>query len=578
MTDISEVTLFLLLIALSTLFACWAAVYFFTRRSVPGALFLSFCEVAAVFWNVGYFIEIAADTLSIKLTGVKVQYFLGIPFMSSFWLLAVLDYTNFRRKSFFSISVLFNIIPFLTMIFALTMESHDLLYRNARLSEVGSFLLISKDWGPWFHVHVYYSYILLFASALYLGYFVKTQNLMFRSQGGLLMGGFLVPVIASVIYVAGMNSFMRLDFTNIAFTYSAIAMGYAVQKYRLFDIVPAARDRVFESLEAGIIVADSSQRIVDCNSSALLVYPSAARTGTPLSHLFKGSEINTEELLAGKSFQISRDTHIYQITSAQLSDGLKQLGYILTFHDVTRLKETEQKLNELNESKDRLFSIIAHDLKNPFFGLIGLSEILVQDYDTTDDDYKKMLISDINILSVSTHQLLDNLLDWSRQQTNQIAFHPELFSLKDSLDVAVKSLNQIARSKNITIRNNVLHTVLVTADRYMIDTVIRNLLSNALKFSDEGSVIAADMTMNEDGTCSLSISDRGVGMSKEAVEKIFSPSEKQKTSGTKGEKGSGLGLILCKDFTEKNGGSIRAESTLGKGSTFTITLPVNEVI
>lgn len=543
---------------------------------MPGALFLSFCEVSAVFWNVGYFIEIAADTLSMKMTGVKLQYFLGIPFMSAFWLLAVLDYTNFRRKSFFTIAVLLNIIPFLTMIFALTMESHDLLYRNTRLTEVGSFLLISKDWGPWFHVHVYYSYILLFASALYLGYFVRTQNMMFRSQAGLLLGGFLVPVITSVIYVAGMNSFMRLDFTNIAFTYSAIAMGYAVQKYRLFDIVPAARDRVFESLEAGIIVADSSRRIVDCNSSASQVFPLARRTGTLVEHLLKGTDVNADELFAGKTLQTSQQGRIYQIRSALLSEGAKQLGYILTLHDVTRLKETEQKLNELNQSKDRLFSIIAHDLKNPFFGLIGLSEILVQDYDTTDDDYKKMLINDINILSVTTHQLLDNLLDWSRQQTNQISFHPELFSLKDSLDVAVKSLNQIARSKGITIQNNLRRAVLVTADKYMIDTVLRNLLSNALKFSDEGSVITADLTLNQDGTCSLSISDQGVGMSAEALEKIFTPSEKQKTTGTKGEKGSGLGLILCKDFTEKNGGTLRAESTPGQGSTFTITLPVTQ--
>lgn len=543
---------------------------------MPGALFLSFCEVSAVFWNVGYFIEIAADTLSMKMTGVKLQYFLGIPFMSAFWLLAVLDYTNFHRKSFFTIAVLLNIIPFLTMIFALTMESHDLLYRNTRLTEVGSFLLISKDWGPWFHVHVYYSYILLFASALYLGYFVRTQNMMFRSQAGLLLGGFLVPVITSVIYVAGMNSFMRLDFTNIAFTYSAIAMGYAVQKYRLFDIVPAARDRVFESLEAGIIVADSSRRIVDCNSSASQVFPLARRTGTLVEHLLKGTDVNADELFAGKTLQTSQQGRIYQIRSALLSEGAKQLGYILTLHDVTRLKETEQKLNELNQSKDRLFSIIAHDLKNPFFGLIGLSEILVQDYDTTDDDYKKMLINDINILSVTTHQLLDNLLDWSRQQTNQISFHPELFSLKDSLDVAVKSLNQIARSKGITIQNNLRRAVLVTADKYMIDTVLRNLLSNALKFSDEGSVITADLTLNQDGTCSLSISDQGVGMSAEALEKIFSPSEKQKTTGTKGEKGSGLGLILCKDFTEKNGGTLRAESTPGQGSTFTITLPVTQ--
>lgn len=542
---------------------------------MPGALFLSFCELAAIFWNIGYFIELAGETLPVKMIGVKLQYFLGIPFMSVFWLLAVLDYTNFRRKSFFSLSVFLTIIPFLTMIFALTMESHDFLYQNIRISEIGAFRLISKDWGPWFYVHVYYSYIILFASALYLGNFVRTQNMMFRTQAGLLMGGFLVPLVASIIYVIGMNSFMRLDFTNIAFTYSAITMGYAVQKYRLFDIVPAARDSVFESLEEGIIVADSSRRIVDCNNSALRIFPAASATGTRLSNLFEGTEINTDELLSGRSFETRKDDRIYQITSARLSDETKQHGYILSLHDVTQLKQTEQQLNDLNNAKDRLFSIIAHDLKNPFFVLIGLSDILVHNYDTTDEEYKKELISDINILSISTHQLLDNLLDWSRQQINKISFHPEIFSLKDSLDAAIKSLRQIAHSKGIIIQNNVEQTALVNADRYMIDTVIRNLLSNALKFSGGGSVIQTGIVYNDGNTCSLCISDQGVGISKEALGKIFSPSEKQKTTGTKGERGSGLGLILCKDFIEKNGGGIRVESEPGKGSTFTITLPVS---
>lgn len=109
----------------------------------------------------------------------------------------------------------------------------------------------------------------------------------------------------------------------------------------------------------------------------------------------------------------------------------------------------------------------------------------------------------------------------------------------------------------------------------MIDTVIRNLLSNALKFSGGGSVIQTGIVYNDGNTCSLCISDQGVGISKEALGKIFSPSEKQKTTGTKGERGSGLGLILCKDFIEKNGGGIRVESEPGKGSTFTITLPVS---
>ncbi len=238
------------------------------------------------------------------------------------------------------------------------------------------------------------------------------------------------------------------------------------------------------------------------------------------------------------------------------------------------LKDKETKLRELNETKDKFFSIIAHDLRNPFFNLIGLSDLLGNSI----NEYSQEEIVDIaNAMSVSAKQgydLLENLLDWSLVQSGRISYMPEKINLLKVAKTNTGLFESNMRVKDIGISININEDLSAYADENMVTTVLRNLISNAIKFSVRGSDVVIDAVRN-DNEVLVSVTDQGTGISKENLEKLFKLSTKVSVKGTENESGTGLGLVLCKEFVELNGGKIWAETKQDKGTTMRFTLPVN---
>jgi PAS domain S-box-containing protein len=237
-----------------------------------------------------------------------------------------------------------------------------------------------------------------------------------------------------------------------------------------------------------------------------------------------------------------------------------------------QLTESGQKLKELNASKDKLFSIIAHDLKSPFLSLLGFSEILSNEFDHLTEDEMKESISGIYELSSNSYKLLENLLQWSRIQIGKIDFYPEPFNLHYELSPAILLLSQTAKIKNIKIENLIDRKAFITADKNMLNTIVRNLISNSIKFCNKGGKIIISSNEMEDCT-EISVEDNGVGMDKIHLENLFSIDKNSSTKGTADETGTGLGLLLCKEMVEKHGGKITVQSTPGKGSEFKFTIP-----
>jgi signal transduction histidine kinase len=235
------------------------------------------------------------------------------------------------------------------------------------------------------------------------------------------------------------------------------------------------------------------------------------------------------------------------------------------------LKAAKEELKQALATKDKFFSIIAHDLINPFSALLGLSSLLATQNNQLSADEKEEFIQDILRTSNQGYNLLKNLLDWSRAQTGRIQMTPTTLSLQDIVYRSMALLDNNAKAKNIDIFSSI-DTTLVFADEYMLDTVIRNLLSNAIKFTPaDGNV---EISAKEEGPeVEISISDTGVGIKQQDIDKLFQIDVSHSTVGTAKEEGTGLGLILCKEFVEKNGGTIRVESEEGKGSRFYIRLP-----
>lgn len=255
------------------------------------------------------------------------------------------------------------------------------------------------------------------------------------------------------------------------------------------------------------------------------------------------------------------------------------IGSVVVGRDVTEQKRMEEslrknslELSELNAMKDKILSIISHDLKNPFTVLLGYLDMMLNDL----DKYSKERIREILILlensAKSGYAILENLSEWSRVHTGAILFNPELIDLKKIIDDNVSIFNTYAQSKRIKLCSDLRRAKVIVADSHMISTVIRNLIENAIKFTSESGevVITSD---EKDDADTIIIKDTGVGIPADRIGDLFRIDVKYSTHGTSYEKGTGLGLILCKEFVVRHGGSIYVESTEGKGSIFTVILP-----
>lgn len=240
-----------------------------------------------------------------------------------------------------------------------------------------------------------------------------------------------------------------------------------------------------------------------------------------------------------------------------------------------QLEESKEQLQELNASKDKFFSIIAHDLKGPFQGLLGYSEILSTDIENLQKEEVIEFAGNLHNSANHLFKLLENLLQWSRIQRGVIQHNPDEVLVRFVANQIISILEFNATNKNIELINNVDEDLRAFADVNMLNTILRNLVSNSIKFTPESGSITID-AFQENNEIIVSVADTGVGMDDDTKNKIFRIDQNHTTLGTNNEPGTGLGLVLCKDLADKNGGRLWVKSQPGEGSTFYFTLPIIE--
>ncbi len=250
----------------------------------------------------------------------------------------------------------------------------------------------------------------------------------------------------------------------------------------------------------------------------------------------------------------------------------KLAGFIGICQDITKDKVNEKKLTTLLASKDRFFSVMAHDLRNPFNSILGFSELLTDSNQSFDEQKIKRIGKHLYSSTKKTLNLLENLLEWGRLQSNHISFNPISINLKEACTEVIDNIVPLDILKKCKINNKIDTSIKVLADINMLHSVFRNLITNALKYTSKKGVINIS-AQNNATTVQITIEDNGIGIEAFRIKNLFNIHKKFSLPGTQGEKGSGLGLIICKEFIEKNNGDIWAESELGKGSKFIFTLP-----
>lgn len=236
------------------------------------------------------------------------------------------------------------------------------------------------------------------------------------------------------------------------------------------------------------------------------------------------------------------------------------------------IEKQRKELESLNATKDKFFSIIAHDLKNPFASLIGASDLLVENAGEFDKNQVKTFSGIINQSARQAFRLLENLLNWSRMQTGSITWKPEDIDLWDLVNEVVILHTGSAENKDISLLTTVDEDLRITADPNMINTVVRNLVSNAIKFTPRGGEVVISSHKKEE-FLEIWVKDSGIGIATEDQKKLFRIDEQLMKTGTENESGTGLGLILCREFIEKHDGEIWVESSIGMGSVFKFSIP-----
>jgi PAS domain S-box-containing protein len=352
--------------------------------------------------------------------------------------------------------------------------------------------------------------------------------------------------------------------------------------------------RLFESAKDGLLIMDAdSCQIVDVNPFLLAMLGSSSdeligqklwdfevfKNNSLIKDAFLELQVNgyvrlddiALETREGKRIDVEIVSNVFMVENKKMIQ--------CDIRDITErkknelyLKETVARLREVNNNKDKFFSIISHDLRRPFSCIIGYSNLLAEYVQEKQYDKIEEYANVIQNSSWRAMDLLLNLVEWSQSQMGRIAFNPANIDLHSFIREGVELSKDFARQKSITVSWELPGTITLFADRSMLNVVFRNLISNAIKFTQPGGKVSISAQLRSEDIL-ISVTDNGVGIDNSVINKLFRSEERHSTIGTQKEMGSGLGLLLCKEFIEKHGGKIWVESMLGVGSTFFFTIP-----
>jgi PAS domain S-box-containing protein len=535
-------------------------------------------------WSIFYAIELSCSTLEDMMFWIKLEY-IGISFLPATWIMFMIKFVGKDQWLTLRNRIIIFSFPSLALFFVWTNNWHHIHYEAVSVDNSGPFPLLAITPGIWYQIHTVFFYFMLLWGILLLLQKFRSAGSIYRRQNSMIIIGALIPWVFNFIYLLGVRPFGHIDLTPYAFIITSIVIGLGLLKFSLFDLIPVAREKIIENMREGVLILDSHSRIVDANNGIMKILKPFHNNvlGKTLSEIFPNEKVlldwvkGTEDRRLDILMDSEERTRYFEINITPIADHNTIIsGTLLIFSDVTErrvaqtiLQEQADELKDLNEVKDKLFTIISHDLRSP---LASLSSILdfAESGDISAEEFQGFLPSLAQNVE-NTSRLIENLLFWSKSQLEGESIVPEEFDIMELAEQNISFFASKAVEKKIVLVQQLNEPFKVYADKSMIQLVLRNLISNAIKFCNEGDRITISASV-EDNKVSVCIKDTGIGMNKEALAKVMG-NETYTTLGTKRERGTGLGLMLCRDFVTKNKGIFTVKSEEGKGSLFCFTLP-----
>lgn len=530
--------------------------------------------LAAATWSAAYGFELASLSLEQMLLWIKIEY-IGICALPPLWLVFCFNYIGRERWiNPYTLGVLI-LYSLATYVAVFTNSNHHIFYTSVSLdATAGPFPLLAIETGPWYVLHTIIFYGLVILGYVALFFHLASSKTIYRKQNLIIIISTLVPLLVNIGYIFfDLRPYGHIDLTPFAFLATSFILAMGLLKVGLFDLMPIARSKVINQMDNGFVLIDEQGRISDFNASfvKLSKVPEGELLTMSLDELFN-QRISSP---SASSDLLEFGDEYYELSWVEINHGSKTVGQSILFKNVServssdnRLKEQRLELENLNGLKDRLFSIVAHDLRGPLRNLQEVFSLIHAG--VLSDKEKEFLLEELSRSVDQSVGLMENLLSWASSQQKGENIKPEAFNLNELFQEVLNSINSLISKKSLEVKLEIEPSLAVFADREMIKIVLRNLIGNAIKFSHQGAAITILVQLNEG--VSIAISDQGIGMSTKELDQLFSLDLRSR-KGTSNEEGSGLGLMLCKDFIEKNGGKLEVKSEEAKGSTFSFVLP-----
>ncbi|MCG9875399.1 MAG: ATP-binding protein [Leptospiraceae bacterium] len=560
----------------------------YKRKNFNGYIYYFIALLIISSYSFFYALEISTKILSQASFFYKLE-FLTVPFLAVFFFLFCLVYSGRIRRVPPILFFVLLITPAISLILNLSNDYHGYYYTNERIDTSGWYPFFAIEPRKWYFVQQAYEIVLMLASfAIFCKMWLDSKGI-FRTQASIFLSGLFITFVSFILTPLGFIPY-GIDAVPYALGLNMLISYLALNYLDLFDLVPQARALLLDQMKEGIIVIDRQNRIIDFNHSILEIIPEIANSiGKNLESILSPRDELLQKILHARedeSFEFkinkSNETLWLSVSCKSFKNDNQSLyqGKIITFKDISDLMKVEEKIKEqnlellkVNNEKDKFFSILAHDLRSPLNGILGLTQIISNEIEELEPDQIKDMVGGMRKASLHLYELLENLLEWGNLQNNNIIFRPEKILVIDLIEEVVHSLGLMISNKSIKVQYELEQNIEIFADNKMIASVLRNLLSNAVKFSQRNNkIILKAITYKQ--TIQISIQDFGIGIPENYRKNLFQIHVKTNQLGTEGEPSTGIGLIIIKEFIEKHNGELFVESKEGEGSIFTVSLPI----
>lgn len=575
-----------ILLVLAVLLMLFVASLSYRKRHLPGAKTLIAIMIGAVLYASGYVLELLSSDLNTFKLSLQIEY-LGIPFVSTLWLLQAIQFTGTAAKLGRSMMSALFIIPVVIFFLHLTNDWHHLIYEQYIWHSDTSIPLYTTVKGFGYKVHTAYNYaVMLCGIMLYLSMYWRSMANV-RKQIAVLLIGAAAPFLFNMFFWTGIN----VDLTPFGFAVSGVVYLWGIYRINLLRLTPLAMAKVFDTIRDGAILLDYEDQIVSFNKAAGEVLPElglAKQLPIPAVQVLSDcpelltsviAATSEEERFSFQRFMLNRNRHYDCRLSFIYDTSTLPIGKILLFTDITEMKENEarlrenaRQLSELNAFKDKLFTVVTHDIRDPIAILVSLTELLGEELTEADMEHAE-LFRELKGQMQNTFHLVENLLDWYRSQRGKVVFRPSGWNLQQVVRQALSMVSTKAGMKQIRMTERIDERLTVRADKEMLDLILRNLLSNAIKYTGVGEFIELEAVL-EGELVVVSVRDNGVGMDKKTTELLLMEEPLLGPLDQEDERGAmRFGLVLTREFVRINGGSLWFSTEAGKGTTFSFTLP-----